>query len=76
MTAYLIALALAGLVAMQRHVPEVEERMVEVPAVDRVRVLVPADVGQVAAEGLELAVVELAEPGRERGLERHVRSTA
>lgn len=44
--------------------------MVEVPTVDRVGVLVVADVGQVATKRAELWVEELAHAGLELGLQR------
>jgi hypothetical protein len=38
--------SVARLVAIEREISEVEQRMVEIPAVDRVLVLVLADIGR------------------------------
>jgi hypothetical protein len=44
--------------------------MVQIPAVDRVGVLVLADIGQIATQRLQLRVVELPEPAPDPPLER------
>ena len=46
-------------IAVQREPPQVEHRMVEIPAIDRIGVLVGADIWEIAAQRLELALVLL-----------------
>jgi hypothetical protein len=59
-------------VAVERQVPEVEHRVVEVPGIDRVGVLVLrfADVGKIAPQGFEFGVVEPVEAAFQLGFER------
>src|SRR3546814_18982982 len=45
-------------VAGEREFPEVEQRMIEIPAVDSVGIFVVSDIGQIAAQRLQLWIIK------------------
>src|SRR3546814_18932463 len=57
-------------VAGEREFPEVEQRMIEIPAVDSVGIFVVSDIGQIAAQRLQLWIIKASHAREQLGLER------